>query len=417
MVSSGIARALGISPPLLSPSSRAYMIAHRVVFKLWMGATEMDSLEVLAPAEGYQPGLDEDTDWTVLAGTGFHLTADVYNNVVDTENPVVSGTSSPFDVIAGDNTEVTVRPIPNAPTTIASPSTPVGDSLLSCYDTGTVETMIMDYGPDGIPGTADDVTEDMAIYHWGEELWFQFSPTGYAATRVTVSPDASSGVYFQVADSTGEVVTDGYNGIAAEYGGPAVFLYGEPASVALLSPDSTYYIGLLSLSDTVGSQITSSVSLTYEQAYDDAYEENDTLATAYVINKAEILDGVDLDPVDWDPHPPEGGDWYKFTMDGSGPTNATIRIVFDHDVSDLDLQLWDWDGAATYTHMAESASSTSSYLDTGIADTLEQEEINIDPLVHSHTYYIWVGSDSSSIGGQYQLQWQSGTGTITIDLE
>ncbi len=424
LIPSYLAKTLGIAPASLPASGKAYMIANRVVFKLWMGANPMGELEVVPPATGSQPGISE-TNWTVLSGSGYHLTADVYNNNVDPNNPVVSGTSEPFDVIASadpaDATQVWIRPIPNAPTAIASAGVPVSDTLLSCYDTGTTEPMFIGPGPDGEEGTADDTYVEYAIYVWGAERWFQITPGVLGAFRVNVTPDANSGVYFIVADSQGYHKLNGFNGfMSSDY--QMHWIYGSPASAALLAPDSTYYVGLITVSNQINTSITSTVSVSFVEQLDDAYEPNDTLLTAAPVAKAAVVDGIDLDPV-YGSDPQSGGDWYKFTMDAVGATNASIRIVFNNDESNLKLELWDYDpGTSMATHMQTADDSISSYPVTGIAETLEQEQIDAT-LVLSHTYYIWIGSSSGDLGmtatngAGYQLQWQAGTGTITIGLE
>jgi len=191
--------------------------------------------------------------------------------------------------------------------------------------------------------------------------------------------------------------------------GPAYWNYGGIASAGILTPDSTYYVGLVTVSNVTHS-VLSSVDVNFTPLSDDLYEENDSIETAYPVLKTEVYDGIDLDPVNWSGWPSSGGDWYKFVLTGSDNPNVSVALVFDHDECDLSLELFQWVGQDPQ-QVAVSDDSTFS----GPGDVVLESEL-IEETLDPGTYYIWVHSNTT-VGSSYQLQWVAGTGTIIIGIE
>ena len=360
-ISSYLAQALGIS--YAYPASRAIMIVSKVDFTLYDSTPAVvDSWTYTSPVgeEGPSGGWGETlTSRNVSAAAGYTLQADVYNNEVSSVTPLLSGTSEAFDVTTGSTTEVVVRPLPISPGSLTVDTTEAISGLTSTFWDGS-ET-----DPDGIPDNGDEFPQ----YTWGEELWFEIdnSVSPLDVIDITASPDASSGVYFMVADSDGRIKTMAMSGGEANGG---AWVLGEDAVLSILTPDPTYYIGMISISGDgvtpTGSSIESDVDLIFTEGSDDIYEENDSMTEAAVIAKATAISGVNLDEVDWDGDP-DGGDWYKFTITASDDeSDIDICLVFDHDQGNLDMRFYDSSG----TQLASANSSEASG-----DSTLEQEDI------------------------------------------
>lgn len=421
MISSYLADALGISYTQPQPSeSRAIMIITGVDFSLYLdsGDTLVDSWTYNAPVGGDGPdgGWGETlTTQSVPAATGYTLKADVYNTKVQ-GTPLLSNTSASFDIVSGGTESVIIAPIPISPTQVPTVDTPVTlpGGLDSCYDTGTTQSVIVDYGDDGVEGGtgADaDTVMDQPIYSWEQEHWFEIDSTGLPIMRISATPDVLSAVFMMIYDSQGQMVT-----MATSGGGePGDWIVGVDSTVALLSPDlpnSTYYVGLITIPNGT-SLVSSTVDISFTAASDDEDEENDELATAASIVKGTPLSGIDLDPVDWD-FPTTGGDWYKFTLDidplVDDPSNVDVRLVFDHDQGDLFLHLYN--SSEILVPGGESDSSEGD----ATAATEQENLVDLD-LTSGDTYYILVGSHDFPVGNTYNLQWVAGEGTINIGLE
>ena len=140
--------------------------------------------------------------------------------------------------------------------------------------------------------------------------------------------------------------------------------------VSTLNPDSVFMYG--------------DYTVTANFSSDDAYEENDTMATAYDLTLDEFvwLSTVNGLGAAFD------DDWYKIEATPSGYT----RIVIDLDIvdaeGDLDLYLYDSFGF-------QIASSTS---------TTDDESIDID-VGSTGFYYIKVDPFGTPTGQSYDLYW------------
>lgn len=396
-----LARALGASADG-GLSTQALMIVNRVDFELYLDGAHSDSLSVTLDAGPDESG-ETVVTWDVPAASGYTLEARVYNTSVSTDDPVLYGLSESFSVESGVTTDVLIRPTPDAegtltiaPTTIPAAPSSTGITLDSCYDTG-----------DGDPGAE-------IIYEWLDEHWFLADASAEpTAMRITADPDANSAVYMAVYDADGARITGALSGAMGD-GGPAYWRPGEPASCAFLSPGWTYFVGLITISDTVGASVESSVDISRESFADDIHEENDAVAAAAPIAQAAVLSGIDLDQRAEGDH--SGGDWFAFTLEPADDENVTIVLEFDHDESDLALGLYTWTGdPAALTEVTTSDTSTAWDGENGQPDDLEEERI--ETTLSEGGYYIWVCSTDDPVGAAYNLQWVAGSGTISIGLE
>jgi hypothetical protein len=347
---------------------------------------------------------------------GYTIHARIYNTAVDAASPLLYGEAGPFDVAPGGTTNVTIRPIPLDPIAVPFAGTPVRTTLASCFDTGTTQPVTVDPGPDGIWGTADDITIQTPVYGWAEERWFSFNTSSYSAIRVNADAvDTASGIYMIFADGTGrsraQALTGGFGN-----GGPAYWTYGGVATLGALTQEtSECYLGLVTISSTVGSSVTSTVDVSFTPLTDDAFEENDTIGTAAVLPQSAVIDAIDLDSPDWYSYPPTGGDWYSITQTEANDDYVTIVCEFDMDQGDLEIELFGYNGS-NYYWIAESDTSTLS----GPSNPAAKEEERIaNQYLDPGVYYLSVRSSGGpgACGMPYKLQWVAGYGAIIIGIE
>jgi hypothetical protein len=100
-----------------------------------------------------------------------------------------------------------------------------------------------------------------------------------------------------------------------------------------------------------------------------------------------------------------------FTLTALDDPNVAVAIAFDHDQSDLALELYQWTGPDPMMIAESDTSVVSGPEDPGALET----EL-IEQTLAAGTYYIWVHANNT-VGGAYELQWVAGTGTITIGIE
>ncbi len=138
----------------------------------------------------------------IPSGTGYTAEVEIFNNVVSTTDPVVTGTSEAFDITEGNSTNVSVFCLPVSPQTVAA-DTP--------HDLNMVP-MLLAEGPG--PMTT------------GSEQWFSavMPDSGYMEISFTVPDDITA--YFSVFDPNGALVSRWAPGrlpgsYTTEIGGPA----------------------------------------------------------------------------------------------------------------------------------------------------------------------------------------------------
>lgn len=134
-------------------------------------------------------------------------------------------------------------------------------------------------------------------------------------------------------------------------------------------------------------QLTISYTPLPDVLMDDAYEKNDTMATAYDVsaNKCSWFSKVKGLGVQWN------DDWYRVSV-ASGYQHVMIDCQFTHEFGDIDVVLLDTTGK-----MLASSTSTSDneYIDCTVAS--------------AGTYYFKVFGQNN--GNTYDLWWGAATGT------
>lgn len=116
---------------------------------------------------------------------------------------------------------------------------------------------------------------------------------------------------------------------------------------------------------------------------DDAYEENDTLATARELGTlssrflaANLVMG-------------DAADWYKFTTAGPATASEFVQIAFRHDYGDLELQLYDGNGRLLRQSQG----------------TRDVEAVSLSGM-KTGIYYVKVSGVSSALNRNYSLEIQ-----------
>ena len=209
---------------------RAFLVADRVEIAVHDG----DGTEIAAGT--FTPDIMHDpetgTESTVVSltvpeGSGYTLTADVYNlNVSDTD-PVVTGTSGAFTVEYDAATQVSVSCVPVSATPLTA-GTPVTLSQVST--------------------TVDTSGEDWVITAGGGESWFSFTaPTSGVMELDFDLPEAGDIGQFRMAfryfDSTGAFISGGCNNeVGALHGDGSLYNH-------TFTPGETYYFGCTLLGD------------------------------------------------------------------------------------------------------------------------------------------------------------------------
>ena len=150
----------------------------------------------------------------------------MYNEETSASEPVVSGVSDPFEVLAGEETSVTLYGIPENP-----------ESL-----TESVASDIVDLVP-----TVQDFDNGSAGIDWGEEAWFSIVPTtGRTKISLLQLDNSSISQYVKVFDQSGMPLNKELGVIDDEIVEPTVSF----SSI----PGRTYYLGALDFDAPNGSE-------------------------------------------------------------------------------------------------------------------------------------------------------------------
>jgi hypothetical protein len=379
-----LAKALGIAQPTsASPAvGRAILIATKVVFTLSLAGQVVESWEEyvsIAMGGGSQMVTSHD----VYAASGYTLHAEVYNSAAPSTGLVVSGTSSAFDVIAGQTTSVSIVCIPCAPDVLP-------------YPAGLARTL-----QSGVYNASNPNAST-----WGGERWFKIVPAGETAMELTVTPDETSVAVGGVYNSQGywkSMFVGGFLNGPTPPGGP-VLTPGAPAKCVFACPagDTAYYVGVLTLGET---SHQSTVTLTYAPvAYVDP--QNHTRSSAVALSMTGPTSGRGVTQAfRGNVNNPSGGDWYTFTLGPGDVQHVIVRLEFVHASCDYNLSLYDANG----TWIKDSMSSLYG---------TDYEQIELD-LAMAQTYFIWVwGANSMPPNGTpYTLQWPGGQGTIDVSIQ
>lgn len=186
--------------------SRALIIADQTIIDLVNSSdTVIDSITI--GSDQTTAGIPADP------GTGYTLRVRIFNLDTDPVNPVVSGISDPFEVFAGETTNVHVRCTPENPA-------PLTEGIPSATTTL-------------IPGEYNSDALWTSYGNTGSEIWFETTAsTELTASRVIPVANSLISQIFFVYDSTGA------------YQGKGSFKGSNPLILDTV-PGETYYIGVV----------------------------------------------------------------------------------------------------------------------------------------------------------------------------
>ena len=146
-------------------------------------------------------------------GTGYTAEIEIYNEVVSTTEPMVSGISAQFDITQGDVTQVPVTCIPENPVALATPGLDYINTLAAAP-----------LNVDGYPVAT------------GGEVWYSITAPSSGYYNIAITVPADIGFFFGVFDSTGVPVVP----VGSVTGGPGPdVINGQGTS------GEVYYIGLV----------------------------------------------------------------------------------------------------------------------------------------------------------------------------
>jgi hypothetical protein len=357
--------------------SKALLIVSRVELVLHH-PDKGDFIFMVTPSEAQGP--DETVNgievvYPVEAGNGYTLTANVFNINVDSSYPVVSGTSPVFNVYPDTATTVHIRCKPNQPFALF-------EDMLGL----PIEFMVK-------PSYQNEAGNSSI---WGGEYWFSLN-TAFSFLHpfsIEVQPGNDNlgdpvAAYFAVYDSTGAFITHDVSG--ASIYGDMEMVPGERAFTAVSRIDEgIYYIGVIAVSPNEDAYACS-MSLIFNQFYDDMYEENDNEFEARSLDEDTVLSGVCLDQ-----------DFYSFDL--TQKAKVVMECTFDYYDDNLDvLMLMVREPMWTREIIASSQNTFSG---------TELIEVEIDPVSYGTTrFYIDVLSNRQNdfelppAGAAYQLRW------------
>ena len=188
-------------------SSRAFLFLSRIDIGLYdAGGSLIDSQTVTVipddPGETY-------VSLIIPTGTGYTLSIDAYNTENSLTEPVVSGESAAFDIIAGEVTLITIICVPTAPII-----------LTETVDSGEIDL---------VPTIIGD--SSLSI---GEEAWFSFTPsTSLTELNLIQTENTSISQYLFIYDQIeGFLTTGGLDSMSNSLIFPTL-------------PGQTYYIGCI----------------------------------------------------------------------------------------------------------------------------------------------------------------------------
>jgi len=151
----------------------------------------------------------------------------------------------------------------------------------------------------------------------------------------------------------------------------------------------TYYVRVYGYLGATNPSYSLSINLARPLA-DDAYENNDTFATARplgTLTSAVTISGLVM---------ADGHDWYRFTMSGAGTSSDFVAVSSASTQGDLDLELYNASG----TRLAISQSPTNN------------ERLSLAGRA-AGTYYVHVYGYGGAITPSYVLQIDPGTATTS----
>lgn len=158
-----------------------------------------------------------------------------------------------------------------------------------------------------------------------------------------------------------------------------------------LTAGQTFFFGVTNYTGTAGGSYTWKIDGP-ASVTDDAYENNDTLATASnlgTLTASQTYTGLKL---------ADAADYYKFTMNGTGTTANSVSISFTHSLGDIDMRLYNGSGTQVGSSGGTGNSETIS-LSGLAAGTYTVQVFGYNGALNSGGYSMTINPGTSSGGG------------------
>lgn len=329
-----------------------------------IASTEVDYYTFVAPVSGtyvieaITPASNLDTVLGVFRSTGARL---AYNDDVSSSN-LDSRVS--VSLTAGQRYYIGVTNYSGTPGgaytwkidgPAADDSYEQNDSFSAAYNLGTV--------------TATRTISGLALNDSADWFKFTINSTGTSSSNVTIN----------FLHSQGDLVLELYNSAGARLG--YVDGYGNSEQLSLNGRAAgTYYVKVSGYLGARNPNYSLTINPPGGAAADDAYEENDSLATAYnlgAVTTAQTISGLALN---------DSADWFKFTTSSTGSSSSNVTINFLHSQGDLVLELYN------------SAGTQVGYAD-GYGNS---EQLSLNGLA-AGAYYVKVSGYLGALNPSYSL--------------
>lgn len=215
--------------------------------------------------------------------------------------------------------------------------------------------------------------------------WFRFTATtGGSYILDATTPSSNLDTVAAVYSSTGSRL--GYNDDVSSSNT-------DSRVTVTLTAGQTYFLGVTNYTGTAAGAYSWKIDgpaaiVTPPPATDDAYENNDTQATAYslgTLTAARTVSSLQMQ---------DSADWYSFTTTAVGTTTSQVSMAFTHSQGDLDLKLFNASG----TQVGASEGSTNA------------ETISLNGLA-AGTYFIHAFGYNGAKNPNYSLTVTPPTGT------
>lgn len=231
-----------------------------------------------------------------------------------------------------------------------------------------------------------------------------FKGTASSLTSASVPQDA---IFFGTAVGSAALSSGGYQlPVNDRYAGGTMkstsYIAPSPGTGQLLRASGTYSTATGSFASprawslTTGHTATSGITISSTGGGggtgNDAYEPNDTLATAYnlgTLSASKAISSLAL--------PANDQDHFKFTTTAAGTSAHSVRIAFTHSQGDIDLRLYN--SAGTQVGASEGTGNSESISLNGLA-------------AGTYTAKVWGYNGAANAGG-YSLTIDPPAGTVT----
>jgi subtilisin family serine protease len=237
---------------------------------------------------------------------------------------------------------------------------------------GIAPTSITPSGTTAVTLNAQNDASGTASIASTEVDYYSFTATASGVYTISATtPSSSLDTVLGIFSSTGQRLA--YND---DIGWPNT----DSRLAVTLTAGTRYYVGITNYSAASRGSYTWTIDGPAAAVTDDAYENNDTRATAYdlgTLTAAKTISSLAM---------ADSYDWYKFTTAAAGTSSSSVSISFQNSQGDLDLALYD-----------SSGTLVSSSQGTG-----NSEMISLNGLA-AGTYYVRVNGYNGALNSNYSL--------------